>query len=104
MANADAWQAGLDLAKRGKGYDANRVSPPKKMQKEHKRHHKGGGGSDDGNPFSILTVLKKNFGGSMKKGGHVKRTAMYMLHKGERVIPAKAHKKSAARKRSVTKL
>lgn len=27
--------------------------------------------------------------GSFRKGGHVKKTGAYILHKGERVIPAK---------------
>jgi hypothetical protein len=30
---------------------------------------------------------------SMKKGGMVKKTGMYMLHKGEMVVPAKMSKK-----------
>ncbi len=33
--------------------------------------------------------LKRELLGSFKKGGHVKKTGVYKLHKGEEVIPAK---------------
>ena len=35
---------------------------------------------------------------SMKKGGEVKKTGVYLLHKGEHVIPKKYTKKRDAKK------
>jgi len=33
--------------------------------------------------------------GSYKKGGKVKKTGLYKLHKGEKVVPVKSKKKRA---------
>ena len=38
-------------------------------------------------------IEKRKLLGSMKKGGMVKKTGAYMLHAGERVVPAKDVKK-----------
>lgn len=38
-------------------------------------------------------IEKRKLMGSMKKGGMVKKTGAYMLHAGERVVPAKDVKK-----------
>jgi hypothetical protein len=40
--------------------------------------------------------MKRELLGSFKKGGHVKKTGIYKLHKGEEVVPAK--KKEMAEK------
>jgi hypothetical protein len=36
--------------------------------------------------------LAQQYAGSMKKGGPVKKTGIYKLHKGERVVPARKRK------------
>lgn len=36
--------------------------------------------------------------GSFKKGGHVKKTGMYRLHKGEHVVNSEKHKNKAIKK------
>jgi hypothetical protein len=41
-------------------------------------------------------IEKRKLLGSMKKGGMVKATGAYLLHKGEKVVPAKDVKKVMA--------
>lgn len=40
-----------------------------------------------------MNKTKRRVMGSFKKGGKVKKTGLYKLHKGEKVIPAKKKKK-----------
>ena len=48
----------------------------------------GAGGVGFGGPVRTEPVIR-----SMKKGGKVKKTGKYKLHKGERVVPAKKARK-----------
>jgi hypothetical protein len=75
--------------------------------KRHGKHH-GKGGSGGGGLGSllgggILPVLKQVLG-SYKHGGRVKKTGVYLIHKGEHVVPAK-HRSAgkATRKHTVIK-
>jgi hypothetical protein len=48
----------------------------------------GAGGVGFGGPYQPEPFIR-----SMKKGGKVKKTGKYKLHKGERVVPAKKSRK-----------
>jgi len=104
MANQNAWQAGWDAA--GGSKSRKPTASPVKA---------GGGSSPDVDmsaqkPTStrksaggMMPMLGK-FLGSRKKGGPVKKTGIYLLHKNEYVVPAKSRSaKKASHKRSVIK-
>ena len=48
-------------------------------------------------------IDKRKLLGSMKKGGMIKKTGAYMLHAGERVVPAKDVKKVNAAMKDMKK-
>lgn len=48
-------------------------------------------------PKSRWQKFRSNLAGSFKKGGRVKKTGVYRLHKGEKVIPANKVKRSRSR-------
>jgi hypothetical protein len=60
-----------------KDKDKNKTEKPKKQSKL----GKVGG--------AIKKVAKTGLIASLKKGGHIKRTGLYRLHKGEDVVPAR---------------
>ena len=43
--------------------------------------------------------LKSEISGSFKKGGKVKKTGIYKLHKNEVVVPAKKRRKRSSKRR-----
>jgi len=82
MANADAFNSGFDAATGGKS------KKTKKQPKDVKKIT-----TDDGDTLypsaSVNSAVPKGF----KKGGKVKKTQVALLHKNERVIPAKSRPK-----------
>jgi hypothetical protein len=129
VADAAAWQTGWDLGSsrasgksksKAKSGDDDSKTPTttdgggtggqtyfkgsrKKAPSDSGGSSSSGGG---GNPWSILPVIKSSlgFGGSKKKGGPIHRTALYVLHRGEHVIPAKhGRSRKTVVKRSVIK-
>jgi hypothetical protein len=130
MANDAAWQAGVDIATKGRGkakdqdkdQDGDKAQGGKKpggligleskgltalgnkmtRKKPASGAVKGGAGSAGGQAPSYMSF--QPVAGSLKKGGRVRKTGLYRLHKGEDVIPAKRRSgKATARKRTLIK-
>lgn len=47
--------------------------------------------------------IASTYQGSFKNGGHVKKTGIYLLHKGEEVIPHKRARAKTQRKKAIGK-
>ena len=86
MANADAWQAGVDIAQ-GAMQKRQSKSTLKKAQRPT--------GLETERP--ALTAMIPSF----KKGGRVKKTGLALLHRGEYVVPAGRTKKVSRRKTAI---
>lgn len=57
------------------------------------------GGKDEDTEADTMENLKKyRLQGSLKKGGKIKKTGIYRLHKGEKVLNSKQAKKSAIKR------
>jgi len=119
MANSDAWQQGWDIGagKKKKSADSKKTdSDGDKTDSagtggqtyfHGKRKTSGSDSGSSGGGWSILPVIGKalGFGGSKKKGGPIKRTGLYYLHRNEYVVPAKHRSsgKKTSHKRPVVK-
>jgi hypothetical protein len=112
MANQAAWQAGW-----ARGAGTKKDNDLTKQPKGGGRKARGGIASDVGGQVQS-TVKQRGFAPSMplpgfgsikpmKKGGPIKKTGIYLLHKNEYVVPAKhrsaASGRKVSRKRSVIK-
>jgi hypothetical protein len=103
MAGDNAFQAGFGMESSRKQKQTD--DDPDKQPERKKGRGKGGSGSGGGMSWSILPVIGKalGFGGSRKKGGPIKKTGVYLIHKNEYVVPAKRSKGKTTRKRAVIK-
>jgi hypothetical protein len=110
MANADAWQAGIDIAQGRKQKKQDGDSAPTDawqsgvdlaqgaMQKKTLKRAKQPTGLETTQPTLTATIP------SFKKGGRVRKTGLIYAHRGERVIPAKRPKRaSRSRKTFITR-
>jgi hypothetical protein len=84
MANDDAWSAGIQMG--------SNASQKRKVDKSEKKL--SGIKNIAGNPNNSMqtTSAQSPLIGSKKKGGKVKRTGAYRLHKGERVLTVRESK------------
>jgi hypothetical protein len=64
----------------------------------------GGGGKGGGGGGGLISKIGSLFGGSKKKGGPVRKTGLYLVHKNEYVVPAKRSGRKTSHKRAITKL
>jgi hypothetical protein len=88
MANS-AFESGFNSALDRK--QKNKTDDDKSSKPDTGRKRRGGGGGG-GMSFSILPIIGKALGmstGSRKHGGRIRKTGVYLMHKGENVIPAK---------------
>jgi hypothetical protein len=127
MANQDAWSAGWDFgSSRASGKPKPKTKDSGGDDSKTPTNGKGGTGGQTyfhktapskaapgsgssgggGNPWSILPIIKSSlgFGGSKKKGGPIRKTGLYLLHRNEYVVPAKHRStKKASHKHTITK-
>lgn len=106
MAN-QAWLAGWDrgAGRKRQDDDSDGDDVTGKRKKKTTGTSSGTGGRMS---WSILPIVGKalGFGGSKKKGGPIHKTALYLLHSGEHVLPASAKRGKSHKvviKRSVLK-
>ena len=97
---ASAFQAGM--ARSGRKTQADKKPKDKKDKKGDGKQTRVDTDMTGGIPMGSAKALTP--GGQGKHGGRVKKTAAYVLHKGEEVVPArKLRGKAAKRKRTARK-
>ena len=79
MANADAWNAGWKMGSKTTDKD----------EKDSAKSSQSGSGDAWSTGWKAGSkAANKNKPASLKKGGKIKKTGIYRLHKGETVVPA----------------